>query len=376
MVRFLDMPVEVLENIVHLVASTLPNNATNSTNDILAHNSPAEDAMECKPQGGIKDRICTPKLAAIQDLLELSRTSKYLYYICDNDEKWQKVCLNQYRCRITNNDSKQFYKLVLKRYGHLVDRIFLPMRWLQFNFTETNFEYIKCAFDEETESLVFKRYVSSSKLMNKSELVRMSLSSNDVIKTCVDKQCPDFFQNHRVEIRSFENNTLQQSGTTISLEHNKTSTFLYGLPQHPRLSYQTPILKDGYFIGDSGSGLSLQYYVQSHGRGLVLTCLNNTTHAQHSAPTVDYSVEVRLSGVQEGVRFEEEESGLVMESKVFPTDSGFVFKAEDEVPRTYQTMFKRALDSRHPNTECVLVVFDMGCLGVIKGCDVYLFRRI
>ena len=90
------------------------------------------------------------KLAAVLNLREVSLTSSYLHGVASSERIWQNVCLVQFGCAVVRRNARTFYREVLVRYGDMLGRYFIPLIW---NGSDQRLTYLKCQFNERTESL-------------------------------------------------------------------------------------------------------------------------------------------------------------------------------------------------------------------------------
>jgi hypothetical protein len=107
---------------------------------------------------------------------------------------------------------------------------------------------------------------------------------------------------------------------------------------------------------------------------------------KHDAIIADYSNAIRLIKTDTGIAFLNDSMRMCVEwrfkrrlsDKTFNKDLGFLFIPGVQPPATYQVMLRGYLEGAHADQirDCILVVFNQNCVGVIEGSAVYLYKRL
>ena len=353
------------------------------------------------------------KLAAVLNLREVSLTCSYLHGVASSGRIWQNVCLVQFGCAVVRRNARTFYREVLVRYGDMLGRYFIPLIW---NGSDQRLTYLKCQFNERTESLtIVKRGLPALSHFfqpnSTRDIASISLTSEGKGGvSCLSEQChsPDILRrtnHHHVSlnlIQSYYTLTFipnRSHLTTVNIRHTShagltISRFYHALPLHiPVVS--AGVVCDGYFVGlGLHSTVLALYYLQCTAGGIVL----HSAHAnmtvdgyrrvltKHDSIIADYSDAIKLMKTETGIAFANDSMRMCVEwrfrrrlsNKPFNQELGFLFIPGVQPPTTYQIMLRGYLEGRSPDEirDCILVVFNNNCVGIIEGGTVYLYKRL
>lgn len=349
-----------------------------------------------------------------RQLRELALTCRYLRVLTGSRKVWRCLCQEEFGCTVVRKDAKLFYFEVLRSYGNMLGRFFVPPAWKG----NQRLLYVKCQFDSETESLKLVKcgVPSLSRFLhpNSTSLVASVTlnSSNKAEVSCRSCQChsPDLLRHtdqnkdrHSFDIRLVQNYyTLtffppSSSLAGINLTHTThlghTASDLYlALPRHvPRV--RAGVVRDGYFVGVGLQSTLLELcYLQCRDSGIVFHTARKQTGPERygavreDAIIADYSAAIKLIKSDSGISFINDSVRICVEwrlnkkmsEKVFNKNLGFLFIPGVEPPSTYQLMLRGYMESSRPDEviDCILVVFNENCVGVVKGSLVNLYKRL
>ena len=368
------------------------------------------------------ERKSAVNLTAAGQLREIALTCRYLRVLTESSKVWQCLCLVEFGCTVVRNDAKYFYSEVLMKYGGMLGRFFISPAWRG----DQRLTYIKCMFNKETESinLVKCGLPSLSRFLhpNSSSLIAsVTLNSSDKAEvSCKSCQChsPDLLRHtdrhtdqhtdqHSIDIRLVQNyytlTFIPPSSrlTSINITHttflgHTVSDFYPALPLHaPRV--QAGVVRDGYFVGVGLHSTVLELcYLQCTESGIMFhTAHRQTVSDRHrglpvrqDAIIADYSAAIKLIKSDSGISFINDSMRMCVEwrmkrklsDKTFNLELylGFLFIPGVAPPSTYQLMLRGYLEGAQPDQvmDCILVVFNENCVGVIEGGVVYLYKRL
>ena len=334
------------------------------------------------------------------DLYEAAATCKSLNSICNTQGIWRKLCFSEYNCIVQLFDPRTYYKTVLQRFGKMLGRYYI---------SAYNQKLLKYSFDPETENILVTTFLLPTFRTLFEQGIEQKIacicfseryqSGKGILKegslkiTCLASECT-FRRIHQLKITI--NNNERFALHHYNLQNVPTTSIYQSLPVWSR-SHEC-VIKDGYFTGvRTGmitSKLSIYHIHNSNKAGNGSVVFQFLRGSLHKFDTIEgkfiNAVKINEDQQSGAIRFARASLELCLEwrlkgslsNKQFNLRQRFLYmppQTTQTTPDTYQCMLRAFNDhgsDEEADSDCILIIFDADCIGVLHGKTIYLYRRL